>query len=67
MIVFAVTWFAIVLAYDLYSDYRDWKQGEPINHNEGTKERIGLLTIPVIVLAVPVPAQSCGACCSHLY
>jgi hypothetical protein len=46
--------FLAVLAYDLFSDYSQWIRGERISHRAELKERIVLLTVPVLLLAVPL-------------
>lgn len=55
MILTAIILFHIVLALDLWSDYKDWKEGRVIEHAKQVKERIVLLTPPVILLSIPVP------------
>lgn len=52
----AITFLA-VLAYNLFTDYQKWKEGVSVNHGSSLKKRILLLTVPVLLFAIPVPGS----------
>lgn len=43
-----------VLAWDIKSDFRYWKEEKPINHNNQGFKRILLLSPSIIMLAIPI-------------
>lgn len=73
LIIIAVIAFLVVLAYDLFSDYSVWIHGVRVNHGSGLKERIAVLTIPVLLFTIPLKGGFVwglllsGAMCGFVY